>query len=221
MPSTYRKKYKGKHRKSKREYSRNKSGVMTRWGHSTYNIHQYKRYGRGWSLSLSNNVSGFNSDAFSFDFEHITNYQELQTIYDQYKIDMVQLRISWSPKLTLGANVNAPGQSTYPLMYYYKDYDDEAVPTSLASMKERGNLRQIRITPNKIIKINIKPSVLTEVKTVGGASANKPTWGSIIDMGNGAVPHFGLKIGLDHLPNFDQGAIDIELIYFITCYGTR
>lgn len=194
---------------------------MTRWGTAKNNIHHYKRYGRGDAVALTANLTGFNTAALTFSLNDVTNYQELLTIYDQYKIDNVQIRINWSPKITLGVNVNAPGQSTYPVMYYFKDFDDSSPPATLATMKERGNLRQVRINPNRVYTIFIKPAVLSEVKTVGGLSASKPTWNNILDVANFQVPHFGLKLGFDHLINQEQGAIDIEVVYNLTMFGTR
>lgn len=212
--------YKKKNYRKKKTYRKKRGSKMTRWGNSKTNIHQYRRYGRGYSVPLTSNATGFDATAFAFAISRMTAYTDLAILYDQYKIDMVELRISWSPKLTLNANVNAPGQSTYPLLYYFKDYDDSTSPSSLNNMKERGNLRQVRINPNKIIKIYIKPSVLTEIAS-GGITALKPEWSNIIDMGNVDVPHYGLKIGIDHLPNFAQGSLDVEEVYHITCYGAK
>ncbi len=150
----------------------------------------------------------------------MNGYTDLAVTYDQYSIDRIEMRISWSPKYVLSVSPNNPGQSTYPLLYYFKDYDDSSSPTSLSSMKERGNLRQKRINPNGIIKIHLKPAVLTEVKQTG-TSASRPSWNNILDMGSPDVQHYGLKIGVDHLIQQDQGQLDIEVVYHVTCFGTR
>lgn len=207
--------------RKKKHLARRKKSHMTKWGLAKYNIHSYRRYGRGYTMNLTSNPTGFDTTAFQFSFDRVTNYTELTTIYDQYVIDFVQIRILWSPKTTLGANVNAPGQSTYPVLYYFKDYDDATVPTSLSEMKERGNLRQVRINPNGLIKINLKPAVLSTSYLTALTSGYAPKWGQKVDMNYPTVPHYGLKIGIDHLDNQDQGALDIEIVYHVTCFGTK
>lgn len=195
---------------------------MTRWGQSKFNIHKFRRYSRGYNVQLTQNASGFDATAFAFTLDRVQGYTELTAMYDQYRIDYVQFRINWSPKYTISVDPNNPGQSTYPLLYYFKDYDDDNTPTSLNQMQERGNLRQVRITPNKIIKINVKPAVSAMVYQSAVATGYTPKWDTKIDMANPDVPHYGLKIGIDHLINQpSQGQLDVEIVYHITCFGVR
>ena len=219
-----RKRNRKRNRKGKRRsYGRRKKKTsMTRWGVGKYNIHQFRRFSRGYNVPLTSNLTGFDATAFQFTLDRVQGYSELTAMYDQYRIDYVQFRINWSPKYTVSVDPNAPGQSTYPLLYYYKDYDDATDPTSLAQMQERGNLRQVRITPNKIIKINVKPAVAQMVYQSAVSTAYAPKWGAKIDVAMPDVPHYGLKIGIDHLINQPaQGQLDVEIVYHVTMFGVR
>lgn len=155
IPKKYRKR-----RTRKRRTTRKRGSKMTRWGISTYNIHKYKRYGRGFSLPLSDNPAGFDAIALQFQLNQVVAFSDFVALYDQYKITYIQCKISWSPKQSLPVSVNEPAQSSYPLLYSYKDYDDSQTPLNLAEMKERGNLIQTRLNPNKIISIGLKPATL-------------------------------------------------------------
>lgn len=221
MPPRNRRKYKRRNRK-KKGGRRKKRSTNTRWGIAKYNIHQFKRYSRGYNVALTNNTSGFDATAFQFSLDRVEGYSEFATLYDQYRIDYVQFRINWSPKYTIAVQPNAPGQSTYPVLYYFKDYDDANSPTSLAQMQERGNLKQVRITPNRIIKINVKPAVSAMIYQGLTSTAYSPKWGAKLDMAQPDVPHFGLKIGIDHLISQpSQGQLDVEIVYHMTMFGCR
>lgn len=221
----YRRRYRrrrraGRKRKNYRKRRPYKYAV-TRWGINKYNIHKFRRYGRGTALDLPSNPTGQSLNAFTFNFQDITNYTELAAIYDQFRIDYITLKLTWSPKVTNSANVNNPGQTIFPILWYAKDYDDATAPAGLSLLKERGNLRSFRLNPNREHKINLKPAVLGAMYQSAVATAYSPKWNQKIDMTNSATPHYGIKMCADYLPLQDLGEINIETVYHVTCFGTR
>lgn len=225
MPRRYKRKRKsGKRRRSYgiRKRFRRRSTKITRWGVSKYNIHRYRRYGRGSAIDLTSNASGWTAGAMTFKFTDMTNFAELGVLYDQCRLDYVTIKFMWSPKDTLSIQSNNGGLGIAPVLYYFKDYDDSNSPASLANMKERGNLRQVRIRPFRTISLNLKPAVLQQLFLTNISSATAPKWGVKMDIGStGNLEHLGLKWGVDYIPNQDLGQIKVETVYHITMFGTR
>lgn len=204
---------------------------VSRWGIKKYNVHRFRRMGRSVSVPLA---AGQSIATYSpnFNFADVVNNTEFTTLYDQYRIDYVTINISWSPNVTISLNPNNPGQALYPLMYYCKDYDDATSPLSLTAFKEKGNLRNFRLTPNKVYKIRVKPAAQKViVKSFGplpttpvtfGDLSTGPIWNKKIDMNSDATPHFGIKMLWDYVNAANSlGAINVEKMYHFTCFGVR
>ncbi len=203
---------------------------ISRWGIKKYNIHKFRRMGRTVSVPLSSGTS-IATYSPNFNFADVVNNTEFTTLYDQFRIDYVTISISWSPTVTISLNPNNPGQALYPLMYYCKDYDDVTSPVSLTAFKEKGNLRNFRLTPNKVYKINVKPaSQKVIVKAFGAAGtpvtfgdlSTGPVWNKKIDMNSDTTPHFGIKMLWNYVNAANNlGAVNIEKMYHFTCFGVR
>lgn len=224
MRRRYRRRRAPYRRRRRRGYGKRRNPYrynLTRWGVKKYNIHKFRRYSRPYVLDLTSNPTGESLQAYNFNLQDVTNYTELTAIYDQFRIDYITLKLTWSPKVVQSANVNNPGQTIYPILWYAKDYDDIVVPATLATLKERGNLRSFRLTPNREHKISLKPAVLGAMYQSAVATAYSPKWNQKIDMTNSSTPHYGIKMCADYLPLQDLGEVNIEAVYHITCFGTR
>lgn len=222
----FRKRFRRRGRRFRSRYKkryRNK----TKWGSRHYNIHKYKRFGRTTTMPLlATATNGETMGALNFTLTDVVNSSELTVLYDQYRIDYVQVIINWSPK---DANPTAfnigPNQMAFPMMYYAKDYDDIVPPLNLTAFKERGNLKCFRLMPFKKHKISFKPAVQNAVirdpTTTPPTLATNPVWNKKLDCAAGNIPHIGLKLLCDHITGQNLGTINIQIKYFLTMYGTR
>lgn len=232
----YRKNYRKKRgkrnmrRRGKRWGRRPRKYRVSRWGISKYNIHKFRRMGRSSNLALAANL-GSVAKAFNFNFAEIVNNTEFTNLYDQYRIDFVTVSIAWSPKTTIALAPNNLAQPLYPIIYYCKDYDDNAVPTSLTSFKEKGNLRHFRLLPNRIHKIHVKPAVqkmlINQIGVPGAAItfadvSTGPVWNKKVDCNNPTLPHLGLKMMCEYVNATSAlGGLNFEVMYHFTCFGVR
>lgn len=194
---------------------------MTRWGLAKYSVHKYRRYGRDLQIPLTSNPGGADLTKLIFKLSNITGVGDFQSLYDNYRIDFIELKLFWSPTALVSLNPNNPGSSTFPLIYYHTDPDTITPPASIQVMKEFSNVRTRRLNPNRTLQIFIKPSILNEIRSSTGVTSFIPKWRQIIDMADPDVQHLGLSIGIQHIPNSAQGTLMIEPIYHITCFGTR
>lgn len=201
--------------------------IPTKWGRSKYNIHKYRRYGGTETLPLTAQLAGGEAPAqLTFRLSQVVNVNELTRLYDQFRIDFVSVIMNWSPKEQNQTTFNVgPNSMSYPMLYYYKDYDDSVAPSSLTQMKERGNLKGVRITPFRKVRINLKPAVQNAV--IRDPTTNPPTlgtnpiWNKKLDCAVADTPHLGLKFLIDYATGIDLGSVNIETIYHVTMFGTR
>ena len=205
----------------KRRFKRKRKSRISRWGVTKYNIHQFRRFARVEQLAMPSNIAGEVTKAFNFNVNNVTQWSEFGALYDQYKINYVLVNLMWSPKDSLTVDPNNPGQSIYPVLYYYKDYDDDATPGSLANIRERSNLRTVRISPNRTIRIVVKPAVSMMMYRSATTTGYGPKWNQKIDVATPDVPHYGLKMCVSYLPNQVCGSLQIETIFHFTCYGVK
>lgn len=169
--------------------------------------------------------------SYSFKFSDIANNSEYTNLYDSYMITGVACYIKLVNNPDYVGTGGLAGTNTtpvYPKLWYARDSDDANV-TTVASLKEYGNVRCRTLQPNRISKIYIPyPKIATSVLGTGAvrsAGINKPQW---LDMAYTDVIHYGLKMALDF-----QGAIiggganqfafrvKVEFKYYFRCKDTR
>lgn len=227
MPYRRKRRFKRKRGKytRKRKFKRYKSmNSMTRYGRSKYNIHSFKRYGRTDSLNMPNTAGGFVSKSFTWQLNNMTGFTDIQNTYDQCRINMVVVKITWSPKQSPGIQPSAGlgGVGIAPNLYWFKDYDDSGPLTTLDQYKERGNIKNRRLSPYSTINIPVKVACLKQIYLTSISQALCPVWGQKLDIGTGqAVPHFGLKLCADYISGHDLGSLDIQTVYYVTAFGAR
>lgn len=187
--------------------------------------HVYSRYGTDPSMV---DVTSTEYDfAETMQFGNIKAYTEFTALYDRYRITCVQLQITLinNPNATwplnggpAGADHN--GTNWYPKFWYCRDYDDDT-PITLADMRERSNVKNFILRPNKEYKINVRPAILNQTYRTLTTTGYSPHWKQWIDMVDTNVPHYGLKWVVD-----TQGLnpddtypfkIRVERKYFFTC----
>lgn len=152
----------------------------------------------------------------SFSLSALPNVSEFANLFDQYKITHVQLRFH----LDTDPGAQAAASAQYPKLYYATDYDDANAPASLDDLRQHARMQCRVLTPNRPIKVNIKPAVTTLVYRGPTTSSYVPKWRQFIDMAQTDVPHYGLKWGIDNLTNTNY-KVRVEGRMWFTCKDVR
>jgi hypothetical protein len=123
-------------------------------------------------------------------------------------------------EINSGTTLNC--DTIYPRLWYAPDYNDDT-NISLDNMKELGGVKSQILQPNTSITIVIKPAILGQTYCTTTTTGYAPKWNTWIDCANHDVPHYGIKMAIDH-----QGytlvspyKIHIEPKYYISCKDTR
>lgn len=152
----------------------------------------------------------------------LPNYTELTALYDQYRIDWVEMQIMFSNNQS---SVNTPA-TTLPILWLAKDYDDtnNASITDIQQYatqqcwqvgNQRGDGKHV---------VRVKPNVDTVVyqsALVSGYGRGKPQF---IDTSSPQVPHYGIKIAADPInssTSVEVGYFSIACIYHLTMGHTK
>lgn len=200
-------------------------GKFKRGRRMSRNLHKFVRWVAG-PVDISSTAST-HEGAMVFNFSDLQNYTEFSTLYDQYQITHIQLKVhmvSNPNALFDGASANNNRVSWYPKFWYCTDHDDSGT-IPLSDMKQRAKAKCIVLKPEKIFKINIKPCVLIQTYRTELTTGYGPKYRQWIDMGQTDVKHYGLKYVLDNEgidPNDTYPVkVRIELKYWFTCKDVR
>ncbi|AYP28914.1 MAG: Rep [Cressdnaviricota sp.] len=133
----------------------------------------------------------------------LPSYTELSNLYDQYRIDYVEVQLIFSSSNSSTASPN----TALPTLYLAKDYDDSN-DANIPALCQYDNMQVIQLgqrnNSNGVYKLNLRPSLDVTVYNTGtttGLARGKPMF---VDTAYPAVPHFGLKMSFD--ANTPQGA---------------
>jgi hypothetical protein len=138
------------------------------------------------TLTSSTTVPVFRS--FFFTLGDIADVTEMSAVFDQYKLEKVEMRLCPSITETL---------SSAPLIgkaYSVIDYDDANVFTSISDPLDYSNC--MTWEPNDPIQIELVPHFAYAAYATGVFSSfanSPPRW---IDCASSAVQHYGVKIAL-------------------------
>lgn len=151
----------------------------------------------------------------------LPNYTELTALYDQYRIDYVEMEFFYS--------VNTSSGTTFPLpiIYLAKDYNDPgSAPVTILQQYENCVTWQIgeqRGDGKKVIRV--KPNVDINVYNTpvsSGYARSKPIF---IDTNSPNVPHYGAKLALDPIKfgasATTLGYMSMNFKYHLTMLHTR
>lgn len=216
--------------------------AFTRWGiasqynsvtqQGSLNFNSNFLYSDG-TLTTNASTSGVTSIPVSsqFTFSDVSNNAEFAALYDSYKLNgvLVTIKMLSNPDASYSVANTPVNQYTnyYPTLWYTPDYDDVSLMT-LAQIREYKAVKTALLRPNKEIKIFIKPRVLRQVFDSTTNAGYEITPPKFIDMGNNALPHYGLKMCFD----FDGLSIPINTVvnqwrfrinykYFFQCKDVR
>lgn len=156
----------------------------------------------GWYLNTgSAGIPGINYFCLSWNFtlDMLPEMLEFTSLFDQYKIDHVELTIRPFQEQSV-SNANTVGQNPpiSCIMYSVKDYDDSATFTpsyvGVNDMREYRTFKEYSFFQTHAHKIKIKPHMAVAAYGSGVFSSyanNKAMW---IDSNSPSVQHYGIKL---------------------------
>lgn len=141
----------------------------------------------------------------------LPNYSEFTSLYDQYRIDWVECKFSFSNN---NSSNTSPG-TTLPIFYLAKDYNDSKNATvtdlqqystqqqwQLGNAQGRDGIKTIAVKPN--VDVALFQGLTT------GYGRGKPMF---VDTSSPDVLHYGVKIAYDPI-NFPAAA---TLVGYLAC----
>lgn len=153
----------------------------------------------------------------TFTFDELAGYTEFTSLFDQYKIVKVECmyKLHTNPTITLATDnavLTAAQNLTYPTIYLINDYDDSSAET-LAQLKQRERLRRFVLSPNRIIKWTVRPTILAQLYRTVATTGYAPKRYQWIDVANTDVPHYGVKGFVDYDAATNQQQITVNVEY--------
>lgn len=189
--------------------------------------HRFSRWAAASSEFLDlDNTASFQSIGMNFSLDKVRNPSEFGVLFDQYRIDRVEVCLRWHgysvmADLTVaGANGVTSLSGLAPILYYKKDYDDDTAPANLDVLNEAAKTKQFTLRPDRDYKITLTPACLTEIYRTSLATSYSPKFKQVLDMGTQNIPHYGLKLAVLKQP-VPLGRVNIQVKYYFTCFNTR
>jgi len=194
------------------------------------NTHSFSRYGEAGTVTF--NAIGQAVD-FEFKFNQIINYTEFSTMFDNFRIDYVVLKLQLISNPYAAAQINTANNvqltSTYansnnwfPKLWYIRDYDGGG-SENLSTMKERQGAKFFVMKPNREYSIKVVPKVAVQTYRTSTSTGYAPKR-LFLDINNGLdVPHYGIKtvfdtLGIDPVDGFQ---VRWETKFYFTCKDVR
>ena len=196
-----------------------------------------KHLHRRWAESNDVNITALHTGAsfFShietFALNKLVNHSELTSLYDQYKINFVEIYMMWSPDYVPIATSTTAGERANLIppslkIYHLPDYDDDSAMTE-SEFKERAKCKLMLLKPQQRKKIVIKPAVLSQIYETLTSTGYAPKWNVKLDTNDPGVPHYSYKFGVvvpqivGGSSNLDLGNISFEFRYNLTMFNTK
>lgn len=210
-----------RYRYKKRKYAR-KTAINR--GHE---LHAYKRYGTTRAYNWSNPTTSLDQ-AFSFYLSDVTNYTDFTNLYDQYRINMVVMKVRMvnvpEAYAQAGSTVTPNSMNMYPRIWWTLDYDDTTAE-NWTTLKQRGTAKFKHMNPRKDTKIVIRPRPLIQLYNSAidaGYATHKKCW---INCANSDVPHYGLKWSIEAAGftpvNLAPYSFSVDTIYYLQLRNSR
>lgn len=165
---------------------------------------------------VTNNTVGTTNGNY-FQLADLPAYSEFTTLFDQYKIDKVEV---WFKSQQRGITLQA--LANHGCIYFAVDYDDVTTPSSAAALQQYENC--VVIEPEEDMYIEFKPHIAVSAFTSSGFGTGysnlKDQW---IDIASPNVEHYGMKYltNADNLGGSYHNYWHILAKYHISCRNTR
>lgn len=182
----------------------------------TSKVHSFKRLFTNPSSIIGNAVHNPYVASWTFGLNNVVNATDFSNLYDQYRV----LYVVCKYYLKIDPSAQTAATASFPRMYWYRDLDDSAPPSSLNEIRENGKCKIAVMHPNRPVTIAYKPNTLATMYLTALANTYSPKWGQWIDMANTNVPHYGHKWAIDDLTNTNY-RVDTEITVYFQCRNPR
>lgn len=184
-------------------------------------VHRFIRseYRPGWVSATTGNpvLAGVN-----FRLDRTSGAAELASLYDQYRIVKVMVRImartgAGGPN---GQAVSAANDLYIGRYFGVVDYDDALAPANIDQLMQYKTVQQARFNEDMVFTLYPRVNIDAAVTAVGAGdkvSVAAP-W---LDMQNTSVEHYGIKIASDVNQASYNLEFDYKITYFIECKHQR
>lgn len=201
------------------------------------NKHLHRRWAQNEDLIIftkpAGQGAGFKTKELTFQLNHVTQFAELKAMYDQYKINFVEIYMTWSPTLLPIAHTASGGPSNRSAVippclkvFHVADYDDPD-PLTLDQFRERAKTKLTLLKPMQKKKIVVKPAILSQIYETLTSTGYSPKWNVRLDCNDDSVPHYSYKFGIVEPEGIGTqdvltiGKIDFEVRYNLTMYNAQ
>lgn len=220
MPRYARRSYRRRRYARSRRVRRYATTRRRRARRGSVNVHTFRRWEplgtRPFALTTDANGNVFAGNAFRLDLT--TNYGELTTLFDSYRILCVWVRMTWSPDSASGTTF----PPAYPEFWYKRDYDDASTPISSAEFEQSNQTRVWRPTNMSLTKtIKLRPAAQNTMYRTGVTSAYASIWRPWLDCNTADVPHYGLKLMCRGMPSTEYGQLNLRVCYLVQLKNVR
>ena len=146
----------------------------------------------------------------------VINATEFTALYDQYRVNKLVLKFY----LKIDPSAQTATTSNIPRLYWYRDYDDGAVPLDLNEIRENSKSKVKVLSLYKPVTIVITPNTLQVLYQSAVSSNYKPVFKQWLDIGTSSTPHYAIKCAIDDLTNTNY-RVDVEGIVYFSCRQSR
>lgn len=144
----------------------------------------------------------------SFSLNQLPNFTNLTSLYDQYRIDKVELRFYFRS----GGTTN-----NYPRLHVFPDFDDDSAPPTIADALAHPRVETHVFTPNRPeFRYALQPRMASAVySTIVSTYAVAP-YGMFADSASAATKFYGFKMAVENFTDTTQ-LLDIYFKFYLTC----
>jgi hypothetical protein len=159
--------------------------------------------------------------ALSFTLRDLQNASDFQQIYDQYRINWIDIKVTY---LSQGANITGVG--VLPTVYAVLDNDNAAVPGDARTVRSKQGSKTFRISDARnsfMMRCKPKASIVVDSTTGGQQALQAPRgW---LDCNQDNILHFGAKFWADnvYLPagTSTNTGIQLDYVYNVSFRGAQ
>jgi hypothetical protein len=162
-------------------------------------VHSFTRFTTPFVLPKASADQGF---AYSVALADVVSSAEFTALFDEYKVVGVEATF-------IVTGVSIPG-GTYPVVYYYPDYDDATAPSAQSvALQVEGMKIWATSAVLPIKRWRIKPRAAL---TVGGPGAASEA-GLWLDVAYPAVPNYGFKGWISNYNSSTYAGTFIQVVF--------
>lgn len=137
------------------------------------------------------NSSSVANAALAFNAADLAGFSTLASLFDQYRLDKVLIRLKARSNAVAVQNIASPNASV-PSCYIVRDLDDATALTTVSEYLEYDTCETFSGTEDVVC--SLVPAITKAVWSgaFSGYTVEKPGW---LDMANTSIPHYGIKFG--------------------------